>query len=78
MVPNPRVAQFARVESIGWTLPIDDTTFRIYVAGRVKQSGDIGRIRRATGGEWVRRACGAKLQGSEGTMEGGLAEWGGG
>src|SRR5258708_9322226 len=45
VVPNPRVAQFARVESIGWTLPIDDTSFRIYVAGRVKQSGDIGRMR---------------------------------
>ncbi|WLA52195.1 Rieske 2Fe-2S domain-containing protein [Bradyrhizobium elkanii] len=27
VVPNPRVAQFARVESIGWTLPIDDTSF---------------------------------------------------
>lgn len=39
VVPNPRVAQFARVESIGWTLPIDDTSFRIYVAGRVKNSG---------------------------------------
>src|SRR5579864_342170 len=45
VVPNPRVAQFARVESIGWTLPIDDTSFRIYVAGRVKASGDIGRMR---------------------------------
>ena len=45
VVPNPRVAQFARVESIGWTLPIDDTSFRIYVAGRVKQPGDIGRMR---------------------------------
>jgi hypothetical protein len=45
VVPNPRVAQFARVEAIGWTLPIDDTSFRIYVAGRVKTSGDIGRMR---------------------------------
>jgi phenylpropionate dioxygenase-like ring-hydroxylating dioxygenase large terminal subunit len=45
VVPNPRVAQFARVESIGWVLPIDDTSFRIYVAGRVKQKGDIGRMR---------------------------------
>jgi hypothetical protein len=26
-------------------LPIDDTSFRIYVTGRVKNSGDIGRIR---------------------------------
>ena len=27
VVPNPRVAQFTRVESIGWVLPIDDTSF---------------------------------------------------
>jgi nitrite reductase/ring-hydroxylating ferredoxin subunit len=39
VVPNPRVALFARVESIGWTLPINDTSFRIYVAGRVKING---------------------------------------
>jgi phenylpropionate dioxygenase-like ring-hydroxylating dioxygenase large terminal subunit len=45
VVPNPRVAEFARVESIGWVLPIDDTSFRIYVAGRVRQPGDIGRMR---------------------------------
>jgi phenylpropionate dioxygenase-like ring-hydroxylating dioxygenase large terminal subunit len=45
VVPNPRVAQFAHVESIGWVLPLDDTSFRIYVAGRVKQAGDIGRMR---------------------------------
>jgi len=49
------VAQFARVESIGWTLPIDDTSFRIYVAGRVKQSGDIGRMRSKFNGKfwWI-------------------------
>ena len=52
MVPNPRVAQFARVESIGWTLPIDDTSFRIYVAGRVKQTGDIGRMRSKFNGKF--------------------------
>jgi phenylpropionate dioxygenase-like ring-hydroxylating dioxygenase large terminal subunit len=45
VVPNPRVAQFARVESIGWVLPIDDTSFRIYVAGRSKHPGDLGRMR---------------------------------
>ena len=45
VVPNPRVAQFSRVESIGWVLPIDDVSFRIYVAGRVKNSGDIARMR---------------------------------
>jgi phenylpropionate dioxygenase-like ring-hydroxylating dioxygenase large terminal subunit len=52
VVPNPRVAQFARVESIGWTLPIDDTSFRIYVAGRVRQSGDIGRMRSKFNGKF--------------------------
>ena len=45
VVPNPRVAQFTRVESIGWVLPIDDTSFRIYVAGRSKHPGDLGRMR---------------------------------
>jgi phenylpropionate dioxygenase-like ring-hydroxylating dioxygenase large terminal subunit len=52
VVPNPRVAQFARVESIGWVLPIDDTSFRIYVAGRVKQKGDIGRMRSTFNGKF--------------------------
>jgi phenylpropionate dioxygenase-like ring-hydroxylating dioxygenase large terminal subunit len=45
VVPNPRVAQFTRVESIGWVLPIDDASFRIYVAGRSKHPGDLGRMR---------------------------------
>ena len=45
VVPNPRVAQFTRVESIGWVLPIDDTSFRIYVAGRSKHPGDLSRMR---------------------------------
>ncbi|SEC99977.1 Rieske [2Fe-2S] domain-containing protein [Rhizobiales bacterium GAS191] len=52
VVPNPRVAEFARVESIGWVLPIDDTSFRIYVAGRVKQKGDIGRMRSKFNGKF--------------------------
>jgi phenylpropionate dioxygenase-like ring-hydroxylating dioxygenase large terminal subunit len=52
VVPNPRVAQFARVESIGWVLPIDDTSFRIYVAGRVKSPGEIGRMRSKFNGKF--------------------------
>jgi nitrite reductase/ring-hydroxylating ferredoxin subunit len=51
VVPNPRVAQYSRVESIGWVLPIDDTSFRIYVAGRVKNSGDLGKIRSKMNGK---------------------------
>jgi phenylpropionate dioxygenase-like ring-hydroxylating dioxygenase large terminal subunit len=52
VVPNPRVAQYARVESIGWTLPIDDTSFRIYVAGRVRDTGDLGRMRSKFNGKF--------------------------
>jgi phenylpropionate dioxygenase-like ring-hydroxylating dioxygenase large terminal subunit len=52
VVPNPRVAQYARVESIGWTLPIDDTSFRIYVAGRVREAGDLGRMRSKFNGKF--------------------------
>jgi phenylpropionate dioxygenase-like ring-hydroxylating dioxygenase large terminal subunit len=53
VVPNPRVAQYGPAESIGWTLPIDDTTFRIYVAGRVREPGALGRMRsRFNGKTW--------------------------
>jgi len=52
-VPNPRVAQYGMVESIGWTLPIDDTHYRIYVAGRVKEKGELGKFRsRYNGKTW--------------------------
>ena len=53
VVPNPRVAKYGRVESIGWVLPIDDTHFRIYVAGRVTAKGELGRFRsRMAGKAW--------------------------
>ena len=39
VVPNPMVAKFGRVETIGWTIPIDDTHYRIYTAGRVTKKG---------------------------------------
>ena len=41
VVPNPYLGTLGRVESIGWTLPIDDTHYRIYVAGRVRHGGAI-------------------------------------
>ena len=53
VVPNPRVAKYGKVESIGWVLPIDDTNFRIYVAGRVTEKGELGRFRsRMAGKAW--------------------------
>ncbi len=45
VVPNPRIGRYGRVESIGWVLPIDDTHFRIYVAGRVGEKGELARFR---------------------------------
>ena len=54
VVPSPRLGKFGRVESIGWVLPIDDTTFRIYVAGRVTEPGELGRMRsRFNGKLWA-------------------------
>jgi phenylpropionate dioxygenase-like ring-hydroxylating dioxygenase large terminal subunit len=53
VIPNPRVDGYGRVETIGWVLPIDDTHFRIYTAGRVRTSGDIARQRsRLNGKTW--------------------------
>ena len=54
VVPNPRVAQYGMVESIGWTLPIDDTHYRIYVAGRVKEKGELTKFKsRYNGKAWA-------------------------
>jgi phenylpropionate dioxygenase-like ring-hydroxylating dioxygenase large terminal subunit len=54
VVPNPRVGQFGRTESIGWILPIDDTHFRIYVVGRVRKVGEIEGYRsRFNGKLWA-------------------------
>jgi len=54
VVPNPRVAQYGMVESIGWTLPIDDTHYHIYVAGRVKEKGELAKFKsRYNGKTWA-------------------------
>jgi len=52
VVPNPRLAKFGKVESIGWVLPMDDTHFRIYVAGRVTEKGELGRFRSKMAGKY--------------------------
>jgi phenylpropionate dioxygenase-like ring-hydroxylating dioxygenase large terminal subunit len=54
VVPNPRVERYVGVESLGWTLPIDDTHFRIYVAGKVRSKGELGAKRsRMNGKLWA-------------------------
>ena len=50
VVPDPRLERYGKVESLGWVLPIDDTHFRIYVAGRVREPGALGRLRSRQGG----------------------------
>lgn len=50
VVPSPRLGQFGPVESIGWCLPHDDTSFSILVAGRVRERGELGRMRSRYGG----------------------------
>ncbi|HXE48642.1 MAG TPA: RHO alpha subunit C-terminal catalytic domain-containing protein, partial [Ramlibacter sp.] len=53
VIPSPRVGKWGRVESIGWVLPIDDHSFRIYVAGRVRAAGELARMRsRLNGRLW--------------------------
>ena len=52
VVPSPRLGRFGAVESIGWVLPMDDTRFRIYVAGRVTSTGEIGRMRSKMNGKF--------------------------
>ena len=41
-----------RVESIGWVVPVDDTNFRVLVAGRVRERGELARMRSKYNGKW--------------------------
>jgi hypothetical protein len=45
---------FKPVESIGWVLPIDNTHYRIYVAGRVTRRGQLGELRSKFNGKYWR------------------------
>ncbi|TFY97542.1 aromatic ring-hydroxylating dioxygenase subunit alpha [Ramlibacter rhizophilus] len=45
VIPSPRVGRWGPVESLGWVLPIDDHHFRIYVVGRVREAGELVRMR---------------------------------
>ena len=52
VVPNPRLGSYGKVESIGWVLPIDDRHYRIYVAGRVNEQGQLGKMRSKMNGKF--------------------------
>ena len=51
VIPSPRIGRYGRVESLGWVLPIDDHSFRIYVVGRVRDNGELVRMRSRLGGK---------------------------
>lgn len=51
VIPSPRIGRGGRVESLGWVLPIDDFSFRIYVAGRVREAGELARMRTRMNGK---------------------------
>ncbi len=51
VIPSPRIGRYGMVESLGWVLPIDDTHFRIYVVGRVREKGDLVRMRSRLNGK---------------------------
>lgn len=44
-VANPRATTEGSCSLLGWVLPIDDTSFRIYSAGRVAEPGALAKIR---------------------------------
>ncbi|OYU81021.1 MAG: phenoxybenzoate dioxygenase [Burkholderiales bacterium PBB5] len=51
VIPSPKLGRFGRVESLGWVLPIDDHSFRIYVVGRVREAGELRRMRTRMNGK---------------------------
>jgi hypothetical protein len=51
VIPSPKVGRMGRVESIGWILPIDDHSFRIFVVGRVREKGELSRMRTRMNGK---------------------------
>jgi nitrite reductase/ring-hydroxylating ferredoxin subunit len=51
VIPSPRLGRFGRVESLGWILPIDDHSFRIYVVGRVREAGELAKMRSRLNGK---------------------------
>ena len=51
VIPSPRVGRYGRVESLGWVLPIDDHSFRIFVVGRVREKGELVKMRSRLNGK---------------------------
>ena len=69
VIPSPRIGRYGRVESIGWVLPMDDHHFRIYVAGRVRESGELVRMRSRLNGRLWEELSDAEHQAFPGDFE---------
>ncbi|MBT9489795.1 MAG: Rieske 2Fe-2S domain-containing protein [Rubrivivax sp.] len=69
VIPSPRIGRYGRVESIGWVLPMDDTHFRIYVVGRVKEAGELVRMRSRLNGKLWEELSEAEHQAYPGDYE---------
>ena len=51
VIPSPRIGRYGMVESLGWILPMDDHSFRIYVVGRVREHGELVKMRSRLNGK---------------------------
>lgn len=51
VIPSPRIGRYGMVESLGWILPMDDHSFRIYVVGRVRKNGELFKMRSRLNGK---------------------------
>ena len=51
VIPSPRIGRYGVVESLGWVLPIDDHSFRIFVVGRVREKGELVKMRSRLNGK---------------------------
>ena len=51
VIPSPRIGRYGMVESLGWVLPMDDHSFRIYVVGRVREAGELVKMRSRLNGK---------------------------
>jgi nitrite reductase/ring-hydroxylating ferredoxin subunit len=72
IIPSPRAGEngrWGRLESIGWVLPMDDTSFRIYVAGRVREHGELRRMRSRLNGKLWEELSEAEHQAFPGDYE---------
>jgi len=69
VIPSPRLGRFGRVESLGWVLPIDDHSFRIYVVGRVREPGELSKMRTRMNGKLWEEMSEAEHQKSPNDVE---------